>query len=970
MAYSRPTNKGVNVRQQESLANTPSIIGSQPRATVSANGPLLDNRDPNQLLAAGNQRANEINKFLKFFQEDVTPVITQELDNRAKQAAGEVLDSFSGSDLLGDASPEAADAYRALSPRARDFVVEAAAVQGVASFGPALQAEITGGPDAALLQRPSKGNPELQAAQVEARARAIQTAEEKVGLSNVPAFTRLQYTPQLAQITGQADSGIYKNQINAQTKADKAAIVGDLSKRFQDAATLSLTQEQIDNGETAIAFTQTHLKLVTEALQNQFTTDDIVEIFASSIQTSILNTTDPDSRLNLLDQMQIAAKLPLEVNGINIWDARIGNSSQTVKGLLEQLEPGIQQEVDKDNQAQIVQAVYAAQQEGRWDEAEALMKTIPTMFEDPEMAVATFRQIQAMDFPNRAGQERNQQKAWKELADRLKDGEDKAVVLGDLQRRGLQDPGLYSKEFMENVGRLRVQAVEGDIKTADSADEDLANSINRGLGVNDPLIRNQAAATARVFENANLDDADRNQLADQIREKVGQRVRDRYKQLTPEEQQEFDFAEEIAKESKAYGEELRESIPDEYRAPVFGGESMAPVVSKLNNDLANSGGTLTPTMLPPLLIDSLVSQERNPKDMSERQLARALVDYLAIYQEKDGTYILTNTKEYKDIEKWVQQKLRDARKKAKPEASDAPARKPGFQSGRDAPGMGVQQVEDIEFAPTNSEEAKALQQEIIQEAEKQRKEGVKDYLGDQVSNFTNSALSLIAGGPANAATFDNPTREAIAALNRSMTGGGRVTASDPPQRQLAATSPAKVQPTRITPNHDFMIAIGISEGTRTANGGYTKNWSGHGDPGDKNTNVGTISFSAARFGYSLTPAQADLKYSQMMTNTVLKMTPVLQRLGLKRNSQGFNRVMYNILDLEIQSPLAAKDFIYKLGAVKRGSFSIEAIAKQRAESFRSPTTGRLDAPGFGNNYSRLLKDQRARAGSYDYKARL
>ena len=170
--------------------------------------------------------------------------------------------------------------------------------------------------------------------------------------------------------------------------------------------------------------------------------------------------------------------------------------------------------------------------------------------------------------------------------------------------------------------------------------------------------------------------------------------------------------------------------------------------------------------------------------------------------------------------------------------------------------------------------------------------------------------------------------------------------------------------------HDFMIAIGISEGTRTASGGYTKAWSGHKDPGDKYRNVGTVSFSAERNGYNLTPAQVDVQYSQQLTRTVIKMTPVLQRLGLQKDTQGFNRVMYNILDLEVQSPSAARDFIYKLGAVKRGGFTIEAIAKQRAESFRNPYTGRLEAKGFGNNYSRLLKDQRSRAGSYDYKARL
>ena len=968
MAYSRPRNGGVNVQQQENAANTPNIIGRTPSAQISRSGPLLDNRNPNQILAAGNQRANEINKFLNFFQEDVTPFITEELDRRAQREAGEVLDSFQGSDLLSDASPEAADAYRALSPRARDFVVKAAAEQGVSAFGPELQAQITGGPDAALLAMPSRGNPELQANQAKARAAAIERASEASGLSNVPAFTRLQYTPQLASITAAADSGIYKQRISNQTQADISEITNRLALRFRNDITADAAA-QGEDGELKPIFLPETLNEIFQDMRMLLQTPDMVRVLGRAIETSLAQETDPGSRLAMLEKFQVLANgTGLIVNDVNLWDERIPGSTVTPRLLLQNLEPGVQQEVDKDNQASVVSRVYSLQAEGKWAEAEALMKTIPTMFEDPEMAVATFRQIQAMEFPLRAGRERNQQLAWEELATRLEQGEDKAVILGDLQRRGLNDPGLYSKEFMENIGRLRVGAVEGNIEEADRAPEELANSINRGLGVNDPLINNQAAAIARVFEEAN---PNTNQIADQLREKVGQRVRERYKQLSPEEQKEFDFAEEIAKETREVANELIEGAPNDLKAPVFSGEALAPIASKLNNDLANSGGTLTPTMLPPILIDSLVSQGKKPKDMSERQLARTLVDYLSGFVEPDGTYILTNTKDKKDIQKWLQERLRDARKQ-RPRTSPQNDTSSGFRSGRDAGGLddGSGYNPEYDFTPTDSPEAQKLQDQIRQEAEKQRGEAIQDYFGEKLSNFTNSALSLIAGGPANAATFDNPTPEALAALSRSMTGGGRITPSDPPQRQLAANSPAKVQPSRITPNHDFMIAIGISEGTRTASGGYTKNWGGHGDPGDKNRNVGTISFSAARFGYSLTPAQADLKYSQMLTNTVLKMTPVLLRLGLKRNTQGFNRLMYNILDLEVQSPAAARDFIYKLGLVKRGGVSIEAIAKQRAESFRNPQTGRLDAPGFGNNYTRLLKDQRARAGSYDYKARL
>jgi hypothetical protein len=59
-----------------------------------------------------------------------------------------------------------------------------------------------------------------------------------------------------------------------------------------------------------------------------------------------------------------------------------------------------------------------------------------------------------------------------------------------------------------------------------------------------------------------------------------------------------------------------------------------------------------------------------------------------------------------------------------------------------------------------------------------------------------------------------------------------------------------------------------------------------------------------------------------------------------------------------------------LPSVIANGITIEAIAKARADSFINPVTGRLEAGGFGNSYSRLFADQRSRAGSFDYKKRL
>ena len=162
--------------------------------------------------------------------------------------------------------------------------------------------------------------------------------------------------------------------------------------------------------------------------------------------------------------------------------------------------------------------------------------------------------------------------------------------------------------------------------------------------------------------------------------------------------------------------------------------------------------------------------------------------------------------------------------------------------------------------------------------------------------------------------------------------------------------------------HPFFIAIGINEGTRTADGGYTRNYFGHTDPGDGAANRGTVS---ARAG---SPQQADRKWAGILTQTAAGLAPVLQRMGLEPGTVGFNRLMFNVLDLRVQAPLAVSDFIKKLPSVVKAGLTIESIAKARADSFISPRTGRLETTF--SSYDRLLRDQRSRAGAFDYKRRL
>ena len=104
-----------------------------------------------------------------------------------------------------------------------------------------------------------------------------------------------------------------------------------------------------------------------------------------------------------------------------------------------------------------------------------------------------------------------------------------------------------------------------------------------------------------------------------------------------------------------------------------------------------------------------------------------------------------------------------------------------------------------------------------------------------------------------------------------------------------------------------------------------------------------------------------------LTKLSLRAAPVLKALGIKQNSQVWHRAMYNYLDLHVQSPLAATAFLQKIPEALRGGSRIEAFAKIRVDCYRNPSTGKLESVF---SYAQLLADQRARAGSYDYKKRL
>ena len=161
-------------------------------------------------------------------------------------------------------------------------------------------------------------------------------------------------------------------------------------------------------------------------------------------------------------------------------------------------------------------------------------------------------------------------------------------------------------------------------------------------------------------------------------------------------------------------------------------------------------------------------------------------------------------------------------------------------------------------------------------------------------------------------------------------------------------------------NHPFFVSIGVNEGTRTADGGYTKNFYGHTDPGDGHNNRGTVSGGR---GNNNTPQEVDKKWQGILRQTQNQYANQVSRFA-SPGSDAYNQIMFNILDLRVQAPAAVPDFVKRIPRIVAEGVTPEVIGRMRAESFINPRTGRLEASGFNNNMSRLEADQRRRAGNF------
>lgn len=217
-------------------------------------------------------------------------------------------------------------------------------------------------------------------------------------------------------------------------------------------------------------------------------------------------------------------------------------------------------------------------------------------------------------------------------------------------------------------------------------------------------------------------------------------------------------------------------------------------------------------------------------------------------------------------------------------------------------------------------------------------------------------------------THENASPEVKRAINRILAGNisqnhlRRVTTRDWPVRPAFTVAQASEGNlgTISSPDHPFFVSIGVNEGTRTADGGYTQNFYGHTDPGDGHNNRGTVSGGR---GNNNTPQEVDKTWQGTLAQTQRQYDPHVRRFASPGTAE-YNIIMFNILDLRVQAPAAVPDFVKRIPRILAEGATPEVIGRMRSEAFINPRTGRLEASGFNNDYERLQADQTRRAGNF------
>ena len=985
MTYSRPGIRQVGIDPGQQRSNN-QLIKLPEQGRVSANAPFRDERNPGQARRNVDVKYQGINELLKFANSETTrKFIRDRIDAQAKKEAGAVLDAYPATATTGQNNPEADAAYNALSSRAQDFVIEARAAGAVSAYSKALPAQLV---KETILTAPGS-TPEQRA---EAQARAINAARDASGLSALPSYQLVVNADKIAAIDGAVKGQAYQTRIVKEADLAQVGLIqGAASEIFDGFRGLEKVGADDKAGDLPLTTGfRTVVRGVVDQAANNFGPSGQANIVAGGIFEVLNRLTDPQEKLELVQRLQAMAATPMfGADGkTDIFSIPLGDTGKSIKDVLVTQTPQLEVEADKAKMGEAFLKMEELRASGDVQGARNLgLKTIGLL--NDQTKIPTFiNQIETLT--QRVTPEmriNNNNMFAREL-----NGESPSELVKEMIRAPV---GTYSSDAMNQMFTLARQESSGE-RTNNPYRQSHAefNSARRNqkeefdIGFSNYLKyteEGEAGSYQTGKTGAELNLAGKRNYSNFLSE-----ARQRYFELREEgiASGNWDPAKGIQQainEAVATKKENSVGAGNAPATPLQAYEAWGKATSRvLAETAAANGGRIANEKIPASAIVPAtlkVWQQSNPgksfDSLTGRQKLNLLAEGIMTFKKFDpaSNQFVPYTK--KEAIKKAVEMVEGAEKNAA--ESPAPIRDRVPELVPETPEE-LKQARRPRVQGYGSEPIKDAMQLLEKAAQFAKPAGTeKDPFnfnklfnnggfGPQAMSYVDGFLNMTLGAaPANAGQLDFGTPEGLQALRQSWSSGqqGLNTA---PLPQVAAATPVRYAPIAINSDkHELFVMVGVAEGTRTASGGYTKAYYGHTDPGDGNWNRGTVSGGR---GTNASPQMVDRRWMGTLTNVQQRMRGFLVASGLEPGTAGFNRVMFNLIDLTVQSPAAARDFAGKLPEMKQKGWTIEAIAKARADSFIDPATGRLDAPGFGNNYQRLFKDQRSRAGVYDYRRRI
>ena len=974
MTYSRPSTDTINVYKNPAKAMEIVRTGQTPTSEVSTNGRVVDARKPAQIGRNAELKTKAINDFVSFLTDDIAPIAVDELKARGDAAAMEAVTSIPG---MADGSfyRQSSSAQQSII---KDYNLNGYALDQLKAYGASSAVGQYGAQiNDALMASPILQSNAPQAERDAERQRIF--SENRSLLQNIEPGYLAPYAIKLAGLEGAAVGKTEAMARKARIVELKNTAISASSSFWTGAGTELVGLNYIDNLERAKLFTDGPIARLRQSWKKSRATMTGQEWYQNEEQ-GMLNSLseamadgEPELAQSILYAWEIATGIPLLTeNGYNLWD--YGNKAGGDGATTSEVLAIAQKRVDKlyiEKRGEIAiegsaddLAAVASGDEAALNRVEVRIQNLMKN-DNMEGAAALDARLTQVD-SNRRSRFKDDVGALAEIRalsrnPNVTDDEFAEAIQGKINanllsnRTGIQEMSrrLAPTELQEkedealNYQEQRVVGgIDKDGKFVQGGNQDVNDVINIAKAA-EPDIENYLTGTFL----GDLDVA------------VKKRFTEAVKNATGEELAEIYEAESIRLIKKKTA-----SLKADGTKTITGKIERANSIKKPLYDAIDQGMSGDKIWGEEILTYARASRTR-PEEVWKARYAQSLIGVpVDITDPKSKLFT-----------------LQTAQKEAKAELDRIRKRFEGQREQRKNKNAGNR------FAPKPVPTAIELSydtalpgfEEVVAVAAKNPdQDGDKGLLAVGGAAVLNALGRVLPGGgsPAAAATASSElaraqTLQAVKnskgwkSLNRMFARRERVSSTSSPLPQLSPTALTDTVSVAMTSDrHPFAVHIGIAEGTRTINGGYTRAYRGHEDPGDGHWNRGT--FSGGRNMGNASPQQVDRYWMRELTARSARLAPVVARAGLRPGTVGYNRFMFNYLDLSVQAPKAADSFAAKLSSMKAGNWSIEVMAKARADSFFNPVTGRLEASGFNNNYSRLLSDQRSRAGVWDYKRRI